>query len=244
MNSNLRTRLRSFLRIAVLTVATFGLVMANSVQAGIIAEWNFENLTGGSRPSTVAANVVGSGVNATGLTRGTGLDDFWVRPNDGVVGPKRLRFWNNQGAIRESDAIDKNIYGEFTLTAQAGKKLNLTTFDIDVQSAGTNGRKYFVRYSTNGFLTSTQLIAPTAVDNSLPNPNSAAINLTGIDSITFRIYGFSDVDRDVANRGLDYDYFRVNGAAVPEPGSLAALGLGLGFAGIARLRRRRKPQNG
>lgn len=231
--------LRSFIPLLAAVLA-FGTLAPSSAHASsVLAEWNFEGLPGSLSTiyPSVNADVVGMGVNATTLSKGTGLFGFQVRPDTG--NPKRLRFYNNVGVTTENAAVSNNVYGEFSLNAQTGYTLNLTTFEIDVQSAGSDQRSYFVRYSLDNFATFTQLINPTSVDNSLPNPNSAVLNLTGLSSITFRIYGFAQSSNN-ANRSLDYDFFRVNGTAVvPEPGTFAVLGLGIAsLFGVARRRSR------
>lgn len=218
-----------------------GMLTVSSVQASsILAEWNFNSLAANTDFSgPMSADLSASGVTVGGLTKGAGIDPFQTRT---VGGQNVLKFRNDVGVNTKALALANDTYGEFSLTAQPGNALNITGFDIKAMSA--NGppnfqtRFYFVRYSTDNFATFNEIIADTGVSGHGLVSNSVALNLTNLTStIRFRIYGYNNPSGTTSpDRGLQYDDIVVRGAVVPEPGTLAVLGLGL--AGLFGMRRR------
>jgi len=192
-----------------------------------------------SNPGSVPwRTVAASGVTVGPLTKGAGLFQFLQRDASGTN--PVLRFENGVGSQNQTQAVDRNVYGSFTLTPDAGKQLDLTTFEITAFSAsGVNNRNFMVRYSIDNFQTFTELIAGTSV-TSAGQTVIANIPLTVTSTIEFRIYGWAPSDSAQGNRALQYDNIIVNGLStdmVPEPASCSLIGLGL-VAFV--LKRRRK----
>ncbi len=217
---------------------SFAMSFANPALAGMISKWDFNTLALNSTPTTVAADFAASGVTVGPLTKGAGLFQFLQRDASGTN--PVLRFENGVGSQNQTQAVDRNVYGSFTLTPDAGKQLDLTTFEITAFSAsGVNNRNFMVRYSIDNFQTFTELIAGTSV-TSAGQTVIANIPLTVTSTIEFRIYGWAPSDSAQGNRPVQYDNIIVNGLStdmVPEPASCSLIGLGL-VAFV--LKRRRK----
>lgn len=225
---------------ALAAVLSFGALTVSPVEAGIIAKWHFNSLQADTDfAGPIAADQTAMGVSSGGLVKGDGIDPFQTRT---VGGQNVMRFRNDEGANTRSLAIANKTYGEFTLTANAGYSLNLTGFDIKAMSANGapnfQSRYFFVQYRTGNIGAFTDLIADTLVPGGSLTSHSASLSLTNLQSITFRIYGYNNPTGSTRpDRGLQYDDIVVKGAAVPEPGSMSLLAVGL--AGFAALRRRR-----
>jgi hypothetical protein len=237
---------RNFLRTlfpaaALAAVLSFGTLTVSPVEAGFIAKWHFNDLSANTDyAGPIAADIAASGVIVGGLTRGDGIDPFQTRT---VGGQNVMRFRNDVGANSKALALSGGTYGEFSLKAQTGYSLNLTGFEIKAMSA--NGapnfqpRTYFVRYSTDDFASFNEIITDTTVPGTGLSPNSVALSLSNLTStIKFRIYGYNGpTGTNSVDRGLQYDDITVIGTAVPEPGSLSLLAVGLvGLVGIRRHR--------
>jgi hypothetical protein len=216
----------------------FAMSFANPALAGMISKWDFNTLAQDSTHTTVAADFAASGVTVGPLTKAAGLFQFLQRGASGTN--PVLRFENGVGSQNQTQAVDRNVYGSFTLTPDAGKQLDLTTFEITAFSAsGVNNRNFMVRYSIDNFQTFTELIGGTSV-TAAGQTVIANIPLTVTSTIEFRIYGWAPSDSSSANRALQYDNIIVNGLStdmVPEPASCSLIGLGL-VAFV--LKRRRK----
>ena len=217
---------------------SFSMSFANPALAGMISKWDFNTLAQDSTHTTVAADFAASGVTVGPLTKAAGLFQFLQRGASGTN--PVLRFENGVGSQNQTQAVDRNVYGSFTLTPDAGKQLDLTTFEITAFSAsGVNNRNFMVRYSIDNFQTFTELIGGTSV-TAAGQTVIANIPLTVTSTIEFRIFGWAPSDSSAANRAVQYDNIIVNGLSkdiVPEPASCSLIGLGL-IAFV--LKRRRK----
>ena len=133
-------------------------------------------------------------------------------------------------------------YFTFTVTAASGFTLNLTDLALKtalVDPSNPSGTT-FVRSSVDGYAsdlgsyTQTGTSGSTFTDRSIDLSGAAYQNLS---TITFRIYHYDNTD-STSSTGLVHriDDVVLNGSAVPEPASIALLGLG----GLSLLVRRRR----
>jgi len=155
-------------------------------------------------------------------------------------------------------AIPAEDYIEFTVSTSSVQTATLTTFTFDwwlnsPNATGTQSYSVYALSDVNGFVDGQQFGSKTLGEGGTPGVgfnahdaegkalglsfNIAALGpLTTNDSITFRIY-FVDNRTGVSSPFHAVDNVTVNGTVteVPEPGSLALLGLG----GLMVARRRR-----
>lgn len=216
----------SFIQRFLMIVAATTVVLAASVsQADMLYEFSTAKSTGGA-------------YNADFIT---------VQIADGVTGPAAaelangdhdlIRFHNDQWdgfslIGTGSTTIDFAAgYLEFTVSADPGLTLNLTSLDFASARGGGQGTRGFEVYAAvNGaaFNQATDLLLD--IDNepgTRTTPTDRSIDLTGaafqgISSITFRYYALTNA----STRSIDFAGMQLNGTVVPEPASLAIVGLG------------------
>ena len=102
--------------------------------------------------------------------------------------------------INNTATINNSSYVEFSATANAGYRLNLTKLSFARSGSGTCPNQLEVRYSTDGFVTSTSM------NNSLLTPTNsttltwdfADFNTQVSGTITFRLYPYGTERADLA----------------------------------------------
>lgn len=131
--------------------------------------------------------------------------------------------------ISDTDIATSDETFFFTLTPDAGKKLDLSSIEFDLAAGGTGTRQTYVRYSFNGGSTFTS----TAVATATTSPTNQ-----------YRRHSFALVDQNPAlnetsspvlvefilatpatGSDLRIDNIVVQGAVVPEPATLSAVAL-------------------
>lgn len=195
-------------------------------------------------PDPVAANMSSSNIS--------------VFPDAGpaVSSTSRTAFLRaSADAVSEAGAVGSNDYWEFTLTADSGFQLDLDEITFPFGGSSSEGdfnTFFFVRTDLDNYATtigSNDVLVPngTAVSGSNYEPamlDTMSISLSGdptyqgLDSISFRIYAYSDGSS--SNQISRMSQIEVLGdvTAIPEPGVTAAL-LGLaGMLAVIRMRRR------
>ncbi len=208
---------------------------AMSAQAVVIANWTFET----SIPLTAGpfAPEVGAG-SALGVHAGAAT--YSSPAGNG----SSHSFSSNTWAIGD--------YYQFSVSTLGLSNISLT---FDQTSSNTGPRDFGVFYSTNG-VSFTQFGADYQVlPNAAPNPTwnattsspiytfnydlSSVTSLNNVSTVTFRLQNTTTVAANgttVAATGTDrVDNVIVQTQAVPEPASMAVLGLGV----VALIRRRR-----
>lgn len=117
----------------------------------------------------------------------------------------------------------------FTISANPGFLLDLGSLTFDVPNNANNGNTFSVDVIADGGTASTIL----ATTNSTTSPNLDLTGFGNVSELEVRI----NID-SYSSGNLQFDNVIVNGdvVAVPEPGSVALLGLG----GLALMLRRRK----
>lgn len=212
------------------------LASAPAAQADVLASYAFTGFnpaSGDTHAESVASNVaVGPGVNAPIISAGG--NEFVGASGDTTAGS-------------EADSLTEGDYISFTVTPSVGYQLNLTnlTFNASTSWGGSTPATWNVALysSVGGFTSSAQLHHYGEPDGSTGNAwvpqnvdlSSAAFQgLTG--TIEFRIYFWDGAGGSTSN--VRVDDIVLNGAAelVPEPASVALLGLG-GAAALIRRRR-------
>lgn len=229
-----------------ITAAVVFLVVVSPSNAAVLANYDFSS---GADPSFEAVNTTATAFSAGAFTGGTGsaaptYSGFISLASQRVVGASLV----DPGT--EALAVSNNNYFTFTLAADSGFHLDLTSLTFDVDYTGTGGNvsnstTFFVRSSIDGFATTlgtpveevyllTSLgFTPVAIDLS----DASFQNLT--DAVTFRIYMFDEANS--SNRFARIDNVVLNGMVVesiPEPSAI----LLTGFAGAFLLAVRKRGQ--
>jgi hypothetical protein len=217
----------SITRILLATVAAG--VLATGAHAQTLAQWNF---TTNTAPTTVGSGVTASNVASApsgGLvTFGATGGLLQVAPANGATGGN-----NNLAA-----AILSNSYFQFTVTPQSGQALSISS--LSFLAGFPNNTSVTIRSNVDSFATDVG-----QVSNASSTLTNYSFSLSGnpayqnrASAVTFRayVYGANNNNQNLTQ----FDNLTISGvaAAIPEPGSLALLGLGA-TAGMAILRRRR-----
>ena len=206
-----------------------------------------------------AADITGSGadgVDAVNAKFGTGLST----PTSGFSSITKSIFVNStQTASFGSAAITANDFIEFTIDAEPGfqfSSVDSFAYQIFAEDRNTGPANdnfqitTFVRSNASGDNFETTLPGSNISDSGTNNPtdgppnyaNGASANSSlggdsdfdNLTSVTFRIFQFDNVDDTGAFSRIDN--IVITGDVVPEPASLALLGLG----GLCLLGRRRR----
>jgi hypothetical protein len=202
-------------------------VLGGTVRGAIIAQYAFTGTTLNRSATTVANDATAGNItdsptvngNPTSvLVRTTGVG-YATEP---VLSAARANF--NESSTRA------NVYFTFTVSANAGKELDLSTLAFNVAQGGGTAlqRDYDVRTSLDNFATSLTGIVP--IPTVRPTFTPVSVNLSGAPfqdlttPLTFQVRFFTPG----VSQNVDFDDITVNGtvAAAPEPSSLTVLAVG------------------
>ena len=214
-----------------------------SADAATLVNYEFT----GASPAQTSGDLSGSDVTHGAYTGNGGASTRGFSSSTNSIFVR----WNATGALAAdgdtlAEAIANEAYATFTVTNTTATAYDLTnlTFDIFFDPYDTvTTTSVFVMTDLSGFTDGDELGGVTYAPGAGPGPSdtpdtitvdfSSLGNLSAGASFESRLY-FVD-DADTADKIFRVDNVTVNGDVVPEPGSLALLGLG----GLCVLRRRR-----
>ncbi len=208
--------------------------------ADMLVQYTFvESSVGINNPSAAqtAPNFTATNMTATSTSKGAGITNANYNLFFGPTGaPNTALSIRGTALTSESAAINNNRYFEFTLTPGTGYTFaSLDTLVFDWARGGDQGTRGIYAYvSTDGFATSTkigqQVNSSGTAWNIGQSYNIGLTNVTG--PVVFRFYSRAE---GADNRDMRFDNIVVNGTLIPEPASLALMGIG----GLLMLSRRR-----
>ena len=237
------------------------LILSAAILAGllpssgaVIALYEFTNaLATGNNPNEAQAETVGGplegdyfeaddvSTNATagGFTSGPGVNPIIIASTD-VMFASEGQGMSDGGVDDMQGAVAAGDYFGFTVNADVGFELGLTSLTFDIGRALRGTQDYAVRSNVDGFAENIvfandviplDTLAPQLVDLS-----GAAYQ--GLESIELRIYFDDRVNNSPSSSATYIDNVQLNGdvTAIPEPSSSIILGLA---AALSVLRRRR-----
>ncbi|NTW54873.1 MAG: PEP-CTERM sorting domain-containing protein [Chlorobaculum sp.] len=151
-------------------------------------------------------------ITASGIGRGTGLTAVTGTANRYIASG-----WST------TSAPGANSYFTFTLDANPGYKVNFTNFVYTGQAgnAGNAPTSFAFRSSVDGFVA--DIGSPTATGTTIDLSAPQFQNLTN--PIEFRFYGYNAAGTS-GRYSINNYTFNGTVAAVPEPASIALLGVG------------------
>ncbi|MFW6153963.1 MAG: PEP-CTERM sorting domain-containing protein [Planctomycetota bacterium] len=215
-------------------------VGATTTQAALIT-YDFQAATNPLAPSTVDENLT-----ATAMTPGSGLSTFTVTtggyPTDPYLkgapaGGVSTFSWDGVTYRSTGQALANDYVFTFTVTPKPGAEMSLTELSFLAAGGGTSEPPRSVSVFHEG----TKLLhenVGTGSDNTRPNMVPMTIDLSGYSQfqtvstpVTF-VFGVSS---DGSSKSIEYDNVVLSGVAVPEPASMALVGLGAVL--VARRRR-------
>ena len=184
------------------------LVGAGSVRGDIIAQYALGLNGETSDPAVLSAGRSGTGYEATdfdlnvtaaGITISDSIppsaEEYIEDPPSGpLYGFPVFRFQPGSNSVTPAEAVTKDKYFTFTVTANAGFTLNLTNLSFDVaRGGGATPRGWVLLSSVDGFTnpidsqdvpTQRNTLTPTTVDLS-------GASFQGLHAVTFRMYAYT-----------------------------------------------------
>ncbi|NDI98744.1 T9SS sorting signal type C domain-containing protein [Flavobacterium sp. LaA7.5] len=159
----------------------------------------FTNSITDSNPSAsnpyTSGQVVNANITASGIGRGSGIG-----ANAGS-GRYNANSWN-------TSSLDATAYFQFTITPNAGYKINFVSFVYTGQASGTGPSSFAVRSSLDGY--TANIGSPSASGTTISLSAAAYQNITT--AITFRFYGWG---ASGASGTYSINDFTFNGTVVP-----------------------------
>jgi hypothetical protein len=154
----------------------------------------FGNPITGTNPNTFNPYTNGQNVDpnisVSGIGRGSGIS------GNAANNRYNANSWNTMG-------IDLDAYFYFTLTPNAGQKINFSSFEYTGQASGTGPTSFAFRSSLDGF--TDDLGTPTASGATIDLSGAEFQNITS--EITFRLYGW-DASLAAGTFSVnDFDFF-------------------------------------
>ncbi len=223
-------------------------VIGASAQAVVITQWNFNSVTpdNNSATGTFTPNIGAGSVSAVGGVNGTTFVSGFSDGGSSDPATDDNSAW--QTTTYATSAPNKSA-GIQALTSTAGFENIIVTFDS--RHSNTASRYLQFQYTTDG---ATWVDFGTTLDHNAGAAwfNVDTFNLSSVSGVNnnaafgFRVVaafgpaGSYVASNDGSNFGaagtIRYDMLTVSGSVVPEPATMAALGLGT----LALIRRKRK----
>lgn len=203
-----------------LAVLIAAVMVAAGAYADVIALYTFEAssiASSDTAANSTAGNFQRAGADLTGFATGNG---------GGLAA-------NGNGWQVGTGTADWSWFG-FTLSLDSGYRFDFESLAFDERKSGTGPGDYAVYYDAGAGFTLVQtetLASDTTFHTMTANANTFSSTAS---SIAFRIYGYNTTASTGTWRN---DNVTLNGTVVvPEPGSMALLGLGVGALVLFRRR--------
>jgi autotransporter-associated beta strand protein len=185
-----------------------------STLADILDQYTFG--PDGTTPGVLSPTTVGLNLSATSISADPGLLLDLTNPGPLPLSWPYLRTNPAVTSTTPDTAVLNQADFKFTLTADPGFLLNLTSLDFDVMRGGASTpRGYVVRSSVDNFAAN---LGTADVLTQRPTFTAVAIDLSGsvfqnLPTITFKIYSYTTG----TGASLDYDNVTVNGTTMTIP---------------------------
>lgn len=204
--------------------------LASATYADLLAAWEVTGVTASTVPvftnTYTAANIDS---NQTYLTLGSGITASTA------ANTFQGSTWT---ATSYADAVSSNDYISWFIVAEAGYQFTVTNIAFNFVRSSTGASNVVVQSSYDSF--SSDLFSSNNIGNTTFAP-SISVSLTDTSDVEIRLYGWgaSGTTGTTGIRTLSGNDLIVQGtiAAIPEPGTMALLGLGLLATALRRFRR-------
>lgn len=203
------------------------LALTAVAQADLLAAWDINGVNAAAIPVfTNTTSAVGITSNSTVLSLGAGITPSGTANTFGGT------TWS---AADYAGAVSSNDYISWFLQADAGYSITVTNISFGFQRSATGPSNMVLQSSFDGF--SANLFSSNGITGLSFSPDFG-LSLAGSNSIEFRIYAFFGANPSTGlarhQNGVGNDISIEGTVAIPEPGTMALMGIGLLGLGILR----------
>jgi len=203
------------------------LALTVSANADLLSGWALTGINASANP------VFTNTTSAAGITAASTV----LRLGSGVTasGAANTFGGTSWGATDYAGAFAANEYISWFVQADVGSIITVTNISFNFERSGAGTSNIVVQSSFDGF--SANLFASNDMNNTTFAP-SFGVSLSGSNSVEFRLYGWNAGAAAGVTRFRDLtgNDLAVQGTVIPEPGTMALMGLGL--LGLGYLRRK------